>query len=68
MEVEEEGCMTPRHSRCRIPEKLTCPPAPKKKPFYVSERSPPKEGYFFVPPELESLFVIMPKPRGEACT
>ena len=60
----EEGCSTPRHSGCQIPEASACPPAPKKKKTaYVMKK--PKNGYF-QPPDLEVLFEIAPR-RREAC-
>ncbi|XP_022148810.1 cyclin-dependent protein kinase inhibitor SMR15-like [Momordica charantia] len=50
------GCSTPRAERFRIPEIVTCPPAPKKQ-RPVSDcsfrRSPIA---FFAPPELELFF------------
>ncbi|CAK9314201.1 unnamed protein product [Citrullus colocynthis] len=57
------GCSTPKAERHRIPEILTCPPAPKK-PRPVSDcsfrRSPIA---FFAPPELELFFfVALPVP------
>ena len=69
MEVNEaagEGCRTPRHSGCRIPAALECPPAPKKKPFQGNNKKQemPKNGYF-QPPDLEVLFAI--PSRREAC-
>ncbi|XP_038902266.1 cyclin-dependent protein kinase inhibitor SMR13 [Benincasa hispida] len=52
------GCSTPKAERHRIPEILTCPPAPKK-PRAVSDcsfrRSPIA---FFAPPELELFFFV----------
>ncbi|KAJ9160139.1 hypothetical protein P3X46_025570 [Hevea brasiliensis] len=64
MEVDHEGCKTPRRRESRIPAALACPPAPRKKPVFSKERSPPKDGYF-QPPDLEALFMIAP--RREAC-
>ncbi|KAG8651350.1 hypothetical protein MANES_07G117700v8 [Manihot esculenta] len=66
MEVDHEGCKTPRRWESRIPTALACPPAPKKKLVYLKKRMPPKEGYF-EPPDLEAFFVIAPKARKEAC-
>lgn len=57
-EEEEEGNrleMTPRQKEARIPERLSCPPAPKKpKP---SLRCNPSRVEFFSPPDLESVFI-----------
>uniref|UniRef100_A0A9I9D8H1 Uncharacterized protein n=1 Tax=Cucumis melo TaxID=3656 RepID=A0A9I9D8H1_CUCME len=62
-ECSDGGCSTPKAERHRIPEILTCPPAPKK-PRAVSDcsfrRSPIA---FFAPPELELFFfVALPVP------
>ncbi|KAJ1399318.1 hypothetical protein SESBI_30419 [Sesbania bispinosa] len=56
----EEGCRTPRHSGCRIPAAMACPPAPKKKPAVYSTRHrvPSKRGYFN-PPDLELIFRVV---------
>ena len=55
-EVITSDCSTPKAERFRIPEILTCPPAPKK-PRVVSNcsllRSPIS---FYAPPELELFF------------
>ncbi|XP_022944116.1 cyclin-dependent protein kinase inhibitor SMR13 [Cucurbita moschata] len=56
------GCSTPKAERFRIPDILTCPPAPKK-PRPSSDcslrRSPIA---FFAPPELELFFCALPVP------
>ncbi|KAF3609602.1 hypothetical protein DY000_02049601 [Brassica cretica] len=52
-----DGCCTPKSQKSRIPEMLTCPPAPKK------QRVPPnctlrrRQIVFFAPPEIELFFV-----------
>jgi len=64
--VEEDGsegvcssvCATPKAKRFRIPEVLTCPPAPKKRralviPNCSSNRSPVT---FFASPDIELFF------------
>ncbi|KAG1342827.1 Cyclin-dependent protein kinase inhibitor SMR6 [Cocos nucifera] len=57
-EKEEEADMldmTPRQKEAKIPERLSCPPAPKKpKP---SLRCNPNGVEFFSPPDLESVFI-----------
>ncbi|XVE84031.1 hypothetical protein DITRI_Ditri16bG0136000 [Diplodiscus trichospermus] len=57
-EEDEEGCSTTPTSReARIPDKLPCPPAPRKP-------RPPLRCHFngvrdfFTPPDLESVFKI----------
>lgn len=57
----EEGCRTPKHSGCRIPAAIICPPAPKKKQavFPTRKKVPPKSGYF-KPPDLELIFRVVP--------
>lgn len=62
--VADDGCGTPRHIGCRIPAASVCPPAPRKKPVYVKQQAPPKNGYF-QPPDLEALFAMAP--AREAC-
>ncbi|KAB2615378.1 hypothetical protein D8674_021966 [Pyrus ussuriensis x Pyrus communis] len=51
------ACSTPKAQRFRIPEILTCPPAPKKKRVissnFLFRRSPIA---FFAPPDLELFF------------
>ncbi|XWS32729.1 hypothetical protein CRYUN_Cryun22dG0015000 [Craigia yunnanensis] len=55
-EDEEEGCSTtPTSKEARIPDKLPCPPAPRKR------RPPLRLHYngireFFSPPDLETVF------------
>lgn len=49
-------CSTPKAKRFKIPELLSCPPAPKKRRVasnYSSNRSPKA---FFAPPDLELFF------------
>ncbi|XP_010509502.1 PREDICTED: uncharacterized protein LOC104785911 [Camelina sativa] len=51
------GCCTPKAQKSRIPEMLTCPPAPKKQrvtPNCVLRR---RQIVFFAPPEIELFFV-----------
>ncbi|KAJ0953084.1 putative cyclin-dependent protein kinase inhibitor SMR [Helianthus annuus] len=56
-EINSIGCTTPKAQKYQIPEILTCPPAPKKKPRLVSSctlrRSPIS---FFDPPDIEVFF------------
>ncbi|KAK7336575.1 hypothetical protein VNO77_17120 [Canavalia gladiata] len=54
--VCSSGCATPKGKRFRIPEVLTCPPAPKKRrvmPNCSSNRSPIA---FFTSPDIELFF------------
>ncbi|ERN00890.1 hypothetical protein AMTRI_Chr03g139890 [Amborella trichopoda] len=54
-EVErEDGCTTPRAEEFRIPELLSCPPAPKKRRLPSSRASTALP--FFYPPDLELFF------------
>ncbi|XP_058091942.1 cyclin-dependent protein kinase inhibitor SMR6-like [Magnolia sinica] len=55
-ENEEEGCSTPTAKEARIPEKLLCPPAPRKRKSssrcnFTGVRE------FFTPPDLDSVFI-----------
>ncbi|TXG54711.1 hypothetical protein EZV62_019967 [Acer yangbiense] len=57
-EEEEEACSTtPTAREARLPEKLSCPPAPRKR------RPPTRCNFtgvreFFTPPDLESVFKL----------
>ncbi|KAL5552823.1 hypothetical protein UlMin_040224 [Ulmus minor] len=54
---EEECSTTPTGEEARIPTRLTCPPAPrKKKASSKCNCSGVKE--FFTPPDLESVFLV----------
>ncbi|KAK7847147.1 cyclin-dependent protein kinase inhibitor SMR4-like [Quercus suber] len=67
--IVEEGCRTPRHSKCQILADLACPPAPKKKKvgYVMKQRDPPMNGYI-QPPDLEFLFTIAPRREAFAWT
>eukprot|EP00268_Persea_americana_P019083 TRINITY_DN19768_c2_g1_i1.p1 TRINITY_DN19768_c2_g1~~TRINITY_DN19768_c2_g1_i1.p1 ORF type:complete len:135 (+),score=18.33 TRINITY_DN19768_c2_g1_i1:134-538(+) len=52
------GCSTPKAQRFRIPEPLSCPPAPKKRKVAL-HCSPDKSSIpFFNPPDLELFFFL----------
>ncbi|PHT57111.1 hypothetical protein CQW23_05597 [Capsicum baccatum] len=56
-EEVEESSTTPTSRDSRIPEKLTCPPAPvKRRPASTCHFNGARE--FFNPPDLESVFII----------
>lgn len=51
------GCSTPKAQRFRIPEMVTCPPAPKKQRVLISDCSFRRTPIaFFAPPDLELFF------------
>ncbi|XAR51907.1 hypothetical protein NMG60_11006703 [Bertholletia excelsa] len=53
---DEECSTTPTEKESRIPEKLPCPPAPRKRrPQKVYNYTSSRE--FFTPPDLESVFI-----------
>ena len=54
-DVCSSGCVTPKAKRFRIPEVLTCPPAPKKRRVMqnYSSKSPIA---FFASPDIELFF------------
>ncbi|KAF8378239.1 hypothetical protein HHK36_029578 [Tetracentron sinense] len=56
-ENDEEGCLaTPTAEETRIPERLPCPPAPRKRrPSLKYQFNDVKE--FFTPPDLDSVFI-----------
>nr|GME04015.1 cyclin-dependent protein kinase inhibitor SMR4 [Ipomoea batatas] len=61
MEIEDDGCTTPKNPECRIPEPTVSPPAPKKKPIRRRRNKPKKKNNgsssFFNPPDLDSAFI-----------
>ncbi|CAA0286302.1 unnamed protein product [Arabidopsis thaliana] len=52
----ESGCCTPEKSR--IPEMLTCPPAPKKQKVAQNCALRRRQIAFFAPPDVELFFVF----------
>ncbi|KAJ4706431.1 Cyclin-dependent protein kinase [Melia azedarach] len=61
--VNNGGCATPKGKRFRIPEKLSCPPAPMKKRvapaasrMSSNNRSSPIT--YFTPPDIELFFLF----------
>ncbi|KAF3529139.1 hypothetical protein DY000_02042186 [Brassica cretica] len=51
------GCYTPKAHKYRIPELLTCPPAPKKQRVPQNCVLRRRQIVFFAPPEIELFFV-----------
>ncbi|KAG7582757.1 hypothetical protein ISN44_As08g023210 [Arabidopsis suecica] len=51
------GCCTPKAKKSRIPEMLTCPPAPKKQRVAKNCVLRRRQIVFFAPPEIELFFV-----------
>ncbi|XWS66374.1 hypothetical protein CRYUN_Cryun05aG0193900 [Craigia yunnanensis] len=59
VEVLQAGCSTPKGQRFRMPEILSCPPAPMKlrvAPKFLSRRS--SAITFFSPPDIELFFFL----------
>ncbi|XP_043707501.1 cyclin-dependent protein kinase inhibitor SMR6-like [Telopea speciosissima] len=52
---EDECSTTPTSEEARIPERLSCPPAPRKRRPSRCNFSGVRE--FFTPPDLESVFI-----------
>lgn len=53
--AEEERSTTPTARESRIPEMMTCPPAPRKRrPVSTCQVA---RNFFVVPPDLESVFI-----------
>ncbi|WZZ64297.1 hypothetical protein YC2023_075667 [Brassica napus] len=52
------GCCTPISKKSRIPEMLTCPPAPKKQRVAQNFASRRRQISFFAPPDVELFFVF----------
>nr|GMC97553.1 cyclin-dependent protein kinase inhibitor SMR4 [Ipomoea batatas] len=64
MEIEDDGCTTPKNPECRIPEPTVSPPAPKKKAHSPGRRNNPRRrimeaAAFFNPPDLDSAFILL---------
>ncbi|GLT96057.1 hypothetical protein SLE2022_137060 [Rubroshorea leprosula] len=49
------GCSTPKGQKFRLPEMLSCPPAPMK-PKFCSKRKKSSQIAFYAPPEIELFF------------
>ncbi|XP_009144906.1 cyclin-dependent protein kinase inhibitor SMR9-like [Brassica rapa] len=56
--ISSHGCCTPKSTKSRIPEMLTCPPAPKKQRVAQNSALRRRQITFFAPPEIELLFVL----------
>ncbi|VVB09379.1 unnamed protein product [Arabis nemorensis] len=54
---EEECSTTPTAKETKIPEKLKCPPAPRKKRPALKCRSNAVREFFTPPPDLETVFI-----------
>ncbi|CAN8288310.1 unnamed protein product [Cochlearia groenlandica] len=54
------GCCTPKSKKSRIPEMLTCPPAPKKLKMAqnIALKKRKRQIAFFANPDIELFFVI----------
>ena len=66
-EVIPDGCVTPKNPESQIPKALICPPPPKKEMVgFGKGRDPPTNGYF-QPPDLESLFALLPRREALGC-
>ncbi|CAN7018939.1 unnamed protein product [Brassica rapa subsp. trilocularis] len=52
------GCCTPISKKSRIPEMLTCPPAPKKQRVAQNFALRRRQISFFAPPDVELFFVF----------
>lgn len=56
--ASSSGCSTPKGQRFRIPELLSCPPAPKKRRVALRCSSQISKVSFFNPPDLETFFLF----------
>ncbi|XP_010479608.1 PREDICTED: cyclin-dependent protein kinase inhibitor SMR3 [Camelina sativa] len=54
----ESGCCTPKSKKSRIPEMLTCPPAPKKQKVGQNCALRRRQIAFFASPDVEMFFVF----------
>ncbi|TKY53328.1 hypothetical protein E2542_SST24855 [Spatholobus suberectus] len=55
-DICSRGCSTPKGKRFRIPEVLTCPPAPKKRRVTITCSSKRSPIAFFTSPDIELFF------------
>ncbi|XP_010545590.1 PREDICTED: uncharacterized protein LOC104817909 [Tarenaya hassleriana] len=53
-----DGCRTPKARKFRIPEMLTCPPAPKKRRAVPNCSLRRRPIAFYAPPDIELFFVF----------
>lgn len=56
--IPASGCCTPKSEKSRIPEMLTCPPAPKKQKVAQNCALRRRQIAFFAPPDVELFFVF----------
>ncbi|KAK1319399.1 hypothetical protein QJS10_CPB04g01138 [Acorus calamus] len=56
--TEEPGCRTPTAAKHRIPEPLTCPPAPRKRRAVDGGHDRRRDAVLFIPSDLESVFAM----------
>ncbi|ESQ30348.1 hypothetical protein EUTSA_v10011876mg [Eutrema salsugineum] len=56
--IPASGCCTPKSKKSRIPEMLTCPPAPKKPRVAQNCGLSRRQIAFFAPPDVELFFVF----------
>ncbi|XP_057811039.1 cyclin-dependent protein kinase inhibitor SMR6-like [Salvia miltiorrhiza] len=56
-DADEDFPTTPTYAESRIPARLPCPPAPKKRKPAPAPRSSCRAREFFNPPDLETIFI-----------
>ncbi|CAA7048485.1 unnamed protein product [Microthlaspi erraticum] len=56
--IPASGCCTPNSKKSRIPDMLTCPPAPKKQRVAQNFALRRRQIAFFAPPDVELFFVF----------
>lgn len=56
VDISTSSCSTPKAQRYRIPEIITCPPAPKKQRVISNCSLQRRPIAFFAPPDLELFF------------
>nr|GLL20864.1 hypothetical protein MTR_5g080040 [Ipomoea trifida] len=52
----EEGCRTPTHDGCRLPEAKVPPPPPRKKPFNLVNQI--REGNCYAPQRITYMVIL----------
>ena len=55
----DEECKTPKSPAHSLKQPLVCPPAPRKPKSLKRKFCPPSQGFFQVPDNFESIFLVL---------
>ncbi|TXG61103.1 hypothetical protein EZV62_012466 [Acer yangbiense] len=56
---DHDKCHTPKSAAHTLKQPLVCPQAPKKSRPSTKKRGPPPQGFFQVPDDLPSIFLVL---------